>query len=113
MSSIASLFNIPGTPEELLVWSHAHAAHHRDISTKIFQLTGEKIVDFVLDPIAPSAIESWLDQHQLIHQQMDAILGIAGFDLQDVDWEDQAQFAGWVFLHATEHREASDILGVG
>ncbi len=84
MSAIAALFNVPSTPEELGIWATAHATHHRDINRRIFELVGTNLPEFLLDPIDPNNTGIWEDQHQAIHQDMDAILGINGFDLSDL-----------------------------
>lgn len=113
MSSIASLYNVPSNRPELDSWAFAHMAHHRDINRLIYQLTGTSLPEYILDPLNPRDGGVWLDQHQKMHENMDAILGIAGYDLLDVDFEDSAQVAGWILLNASEHQQASDILGIG
>jgi hypothetical protein len=113
VSGIAALYNVPGTPEELSRWSFSHAVHHRDINDTIFKLSGFQIFEFLMDPISVDNIDNWLQSHQLMHQQMDEILGIVGYDLYDVDWQDQSQLAGWIFLNANEHFNASEILQIG
>jgi len=113
MSAIAALFNVPGTEQELAQWSAAHAIHHRDIIQAIFLATGIELPQFPLDPITQDAIENWAAWHQQMHNDFQAVLGIAGYDLLDVDWQDRNQIAGFVFLNASIHKQASDILGIG
>lgn len=110
--SVAALFNVPGTPEEFAQWGFANAAHHTDIVRRIYEITGQSLQSYVLDPI-PQEISVWLYQHQFMHQQMDVVLGISGFDLTDVDWRDKGQLEGWITSHANEHVQASNILGLG
>lgn len=111
--SLAGLFNVPQTPDQLAQWSFINAAAHVDINRVIFQRTGTVIASFVLDPINSDELENWLANHQIMHQQMDAALGIAGYDLFDVDWTDRGQFAAWVQAHANEHMQAGQILNLG
>lgn len=113
MSSIASLFNVPGSISELNAWSFAHMAHHRDVNRRIYELTGIVLTEFCLEPINPADMGVWLDQHQVMHEQLDAVLSISGYDLLDVDWQDREQLAGWIFLNSDEHRQAADILEIG
>lgn len=113
MSGIAALYNVPLVDSEFLQWSFVNASAHRDINRVIFQLIGTQLDEFILDPFNPNNSGVWLYQHQLMHQQMDAILGIDGFDLLDVDFTDPNNLAGWVFLHASEHVQAADILRIG
>ena len=64
------------------------------------------------DPKNPDAMGKWTYQHQDMHLTLDQQIGLAGFDLTDVDWQDRGQLAGWIFLNASEHYNASLILGV-
>ena len=113
--SIAALYNIPASPEQLAQWSFVNATQHADIVRLIFQATGRQLDSYVLDPFDPqdpSGIETWVYQHQTMHQQMDAVLGILGYDLTDVDFTNQGVLAGWIQSHAAEHVQAGHILNL-
>lgn len=113
MSGIADLYNVPNTPEEWAQWSFAHAAHHHDIIRVLYETTGLSLSEFVLDPFDPRTPETWLTNHQVMHAQQDLIVGVAPFNLQQVDFTNPEQTAGWIFLNATEHKQAADVLGIG
>ena len=87
--AIAALYNIPGTPDETSEWSFAHMAHHHDLNRVIYQKFKIALPEYVLDPLNPKDMQQWLYQHQVMHQNQDAVLGIEGFDLLDVNWEDR------------------------
>lgn len=113
MSGLAGLFNIPASDEELLQWSFVHAAQHLEISNAIYARTLIVLPQFLLDPFDPknrSSMETWAYQHQLMHNNQNQILGIEGFDLTDVNWQDQEERAAWISLNANEHVQASNIL---
>lgn len=101
--AIAGIFNVPGTPEEFAQWGFDNAAHHVDINRVIFQITGTNIASFVLDPLPLNDMGAWLYQHQQMHTTTNGILGVQGFDLTDVDFNDKGQLAGWIQMHANEH----------
>ena len=116
MSSIASLFNVPGTEPELETWSFAHAAHHRDVNRILYQIFKVVLPEYVLDPFNPKDqdnFQNWLYQHQNIHQATDAILGVSGFDLTDVDWSKDNERAGWIYLNSNEHFQWANLLELG
>lgn len=114
MSAIAGLFNVPSTQQELDTWAFCHAAHHRDINRRLQELLPSvRITEYILDPMDPQNLSVWLDQHQQLHQQTDSLLGIASNDLLDVNWEDQNERAGWIFLNSSEHYQAANILQIG
>lgn len=115
MSAVAGLYNVPdlGQPESLATWGFVHAAHHRDIIRRIYELALLALPEYILDPINPNDMETWTYQHQQMHNDMDTILGISGFNLDDVDWKNKGQLSSWVALHAAEHLQAANILGIG
>jgi hypothetical protein len=113
MSGIAGLYNVPQTDEELQHWGFVHMAHHRDIIRLIFETVNIVLPEFQLDPIDPNDTGTWEYQHQQMHQQMDAVLGIDGNDLTGVDWKNPSELSGWIFLNSSEHLQAADLLEIG
>ena len=113
--SIAPLWNPPKTPVQLAEWSFCNAAAHADILRVIFQTYGQQLSSYVLDPFDPrdAGFDTWLYQHSVMHQQMDAILGIQGYDLTDVDFRDDTSTAVWVAAHAIEHQQVGQKLNLG
>ena len=87
--------------------------HHREINKAIFAITGVNLPEYILDPIDPNDTGVWEDQHQIMHQDFDAVIGISGFDLTDVNFKNPELLAGWIQLNANEHYQASQILGIG
>jgi hypothetical protein len=113
MSGIADLYNVPSTDAERAQWSFAHMAHHRDIAAKIYLLTKIHLPEFILDPIDPNDTGQWEDQHQIMHDNQNQLLGIEGQDLTGVDWKDQRLLTAWIWLNVNEHVQASNILEIG
>jgi hypothetical protein len=113
MSGLADLYNVPTTDSERALWSFAHMAHHRDINAKIYLLIKVALPEYILDPIDANDTGQWEYQHQLMHDNQNQILGIVGQDLTGVDWKDQRLLTAWVWLNASEHYQASNILEIG
>ena len=113
--SIAALWNAPVDQVQLAQWSFANAAAHADIIRVVFERAGRQLDSYVLDPFDPrqDGFDLWLYQHFVMHQQMDAILGIQGYDLTDVDFGDAGSLAVWTAAHAVEHMQAGQILNLG
>lgn len=111
--SVAALFNVPGTEQELNQWSFSHMANHRDIIRVIYDVASIALPEYLLDPLDPTNTGTWERQHQLMHQEMNFLLGLDGFDLLGLDWGDQNKLAAWIQLNAVEHRAASDLLRLG
>jgi hypothetical protein len=108
--SVLTFSQAPRDATELAVWSFSHMAHHRDIIRIIFQITGIQLNEFILDPFDPREDDSWVAQHQVMHQQMDGILGIVSYDLSVLDWSDPSGLASWMESNRLEHDQASLIL---
>lgn len=101
--AIADLFNVPNTPSEMATWSFNHMAHHRELNAAILQQRDIALPEYILDPINLEDPEQFLQQHQQMHNNNDAVLAVSGYDLTEVDWSDAGQRAGWIFLNATLH----------
>lgn len=113
MSGLADLANVPSNDQERSQWAFAHMAHHRDINAKIYLLVKLALPEYILDPIVIDDTGTWEYQHQLMHDNQNQILGIQGQDLTGIDWKNQNELAGWIFLDFSEHYQASAILEIG
>lgn len=110
---LATIAMIPGNPEEFNLWSFAHQAHHRDILRLIYQTYTVQLDEYVLSPFDPLDPGQWVDLHQTMHLEMDAQLGIAGYDLTGLDWQDEGIVRDWFARHSDEHYRAGSLLGLG
>lgn len=108
--ALAVLYEIPRSDEDLKVWGFVNMAHHRDIIRVIYEESGEQQPEYILDPINPLVMETWLYQHQLMHDNMNAALGVAGYNLLELNWDDPAN---WINQHAQEHFAVGQILQLG
>lgn len=110
---IAALFNIPTDPATLLQFSFHNRDQHELVADKIRRNTGVSIPLFPIDPIVINDFENWLYTHQAMHNSVNAALNVAGNDLTNVDPEKPEQLAAWIRLHASEHVQWGNILGIG
>lgn len=110
--AVASLFNVPENQGEFSNWAFAHMAHHRDTNRIIFESLGVALPEYVLDPVPLKDPMIWLYQHQTMHDNNDALLGVSGFDLTDVDFSNHEQFGAWVWLNASLHYQEAQITGI-
>lgn len=111
--SVAALFEMPRDTKSLMSWSFAHAAHHRDINRLIYQTYGRTLAQYALDPFDPDNMETWLHQHQIMHQNQNATLNIQGYDLNSVTWSDTRSLSAWLQANGNEHVQAGRILKLG
>lgn len=88
-------------------------SEHRDIVRRIYELTKIALPEYCLDPLNPEDLDSWNYSHQIMHNQFNQILGISGYDIDSFDFKDQSTLDNVIALHASEHYQASAILGIG
>jgi hypothetical protein len=112
--AIAILANPPKNDTEFLFFSFANAAAHRDIIDSITALAPQAapLALRALDPIPQHDLKGWLLRHQESHNDMNAVLGLSGADLLEVDFTNKTQVESWIELHFAEHYAAAAALGI-
>lgn len=110
--AIAVLWETPETEADFRHWGFAHMVHHRDINEQLYRLTGINIEQTVLDPVNRDKTSGWEYQHQIMHNAVNSILNIGGFNLTSPSWDDPDSLRSWTEVHATEHRNWAAILGI-
>jgi len=113
MSGLADLYNVPSSDQERAQWSFAHAAHHRDINRRIYELIAVALTEYIIDPIDENNPGDFEYLHQTMHSNQNSILGIQGQDLTGLDWKNPQLLAAWIWINASEHIQASNILEIG
>lgn len=111
--TVLSLMNPPTTPQDIASWSFANQDHHNRVTTNAQTLTGALITVRQIDPIAFFDLQDWLGRHQQWHNDINAALGLAGFDLSDLDFKNQKQLEAWTRLHVQEHVQWQTVTGIG
>ncbi len=111
--SVANLYNVPNDEHDLSGFSFSNMDHHRLIISAISAQKNIDLTIFPIDPMTMNDLSGWAQLHQQMHTDFTSTLGIAGVDLSDVNFKDPAQLSAWMILHASEHRQAEDILGIG
>lgn len=87
-------------------------AHHRDIIRRIREVKGYRLEEYIIDPIDMGDPAAMLRNHQAMHNDMNAVFGLSGNDLLEVDFRDVEQLAAWIFFNFNEHQQVSKITGV-
>ncbi|MDE2020516.1 MAG: hypothetical protein KGJ13_09295 [Patescibacteria group bacterium] len=110
---IANLFNVPSTEEDWNEYSFSLQSTLRDINRRIYETQKIAVPEFILDPI--NLAEPYVQLYNLQNwmNDLNAILGIAGFDYIDVDFSQQGDLASWTWLLAKNIRQAANQVGIG
>lgn len=110
--SVVSLYNVPTAPELLQQFSFENADSHNLIIRAILAKTGIQLELYQLDPIPRNDLGDWAYRHQAMHNAMNTILNVSGNDLTEVNFADKGELETWIFLHAAEHVQAHQELGI-
>ena len=110
--SLAQIILPPPTPHGMTEWSFAHNVSHLTIIQAAANL-GYQLQYLTIWPIPPNDIYTWLQNHQALHDEMNAMANVIGNDLQDIDFNDKKQMESWHFLNFNEHRSVYQFLGQG
>lgn len=93
----------------------ANAAQNVDIGDSILfgpQSSPLALTQYPLTPLDPNSLGTWLYYHQVMHNQINGVLGTTGYDLLDYDWTDPDQLSEWLRLNGDEHVRICTALGV-
>ena len=110
--ALSTLYNVPTDDAGFNIFSFANADEHTNIARALIALYSVYPPVYVLDPLPLSNIGTWLEQHQILHNIMNGVLGTNSNDLTAVDFNDEEQLTEWIWLHAQEHFQAANILGL-
>lgn len=110
--ALATLYNVPSNGNEMNVFSFSNRDEHNKIAASFLANYGVTVPDFVLDPIPLFDMGVWLQQHQVLHNIMNGVLGTNSNDLTDVNFRDPSQLSEWIWLHAQEHYQAGNLLSL-
>lgn len=96
-------------------WLYQHFTQHKDIIGAVQQTRGLSLTLGRIWPIDPSdkaQLEVFLEDHQQMHNEMNALLGVQGNDLSDVDFQNKKEADVFYWFNYQEHLAASINVGV-
>jgi hypothetical protein len=82
-----------------------HYQDHLEIVQALSKL-GFAVSNYIIDPWVNEDKDGILERHQQFHNEMNAIMGIAGADLSDVDFRRENEVRAWVYLNYQDHLSA-------
>jgi hypothetical protein len=102
----------PDDDRLLETWVHNHYQDHLEIQQAIQKQGGGNLEILEINHINPDAADEWLERHQLMHNEMNAVLRQQGNDLTQVDFNNREQRTGWFWLNFREHFNARGVLKI-
>lgn len=104
----------PPTENGWKEWSFQHKLHHIALIDAIKEQKGIILNLPLLEPVNPedeSQMQVWARGHQSIHDAMNAIYDVPGFDLQELDMKDRTKKDSWFFSHLELHKSIAALCG--
>ena len=84
-------------------WIFNHARDHQEIIGAILTQKGKQLVTYNLDQMNPDDPTVWLEAHQQAHNDMNLVMGIAGNDIETLDFKKPNEVKAWLWLNYQEH----------
>jgi hypothetical protein len=109
---IASLLNVPDTPETWSRWTFALSSDTAEIQQAIQTQLGVMLPTYQLDPLPAFAAQEWLERNQQAHNDFNGALGLQGSDLESVNLKDRRERESWVWLVYRERQAARSALQI-
>lgn len=111
---VAFLYTTPTSPSELRRFFFYNASDHNEINLAILKQKSVNIFGRVLDPVDTSetAFQSWVEQHQQAHNDINSALKLNGQDLTDIELKNPNKLRDWIFVHASEHLAMRQALAI-
>jgi len=98
--------------KELQQWAFEHWQDHLEIQQAILKQSGINLEIQVIYPLNFDDPDEWLENHQLMHNEMNGLLKLNGSDLSKVDFTNDNQRNVWIWLNGQEHRAVRQALAI-
>lgn len=110
---LAALYNFSIDDADMrALFSVCNQDSHVQIIKAINASQGKNLEQFSLDPLDPDDLENWLEQHQQLHNDLNAALGTQNYNLNTIAFDSAGSVQLWVQLHVQEHLAAHQKLGL-
>ena len=98
----------------IMPWTFSHRAHHTLITAALNAKNPafSTLPDYIMDPVDFNDLDTWLQQHQMLHNYFNSYLKYPGNDLQDVDFTNAEEREIWSYFHFLEHQNAEIALNL-
>jgi len=109
---LAAVINPSPDDQDFSAWSFNHYQDHLEIIQAVKAHGGPSLEILEINEINPQDVQSWLERHQTMHNDMNGVLNLQGNDLTAVDFRDAGQRQSWMWLNFNEHRNARGALAI-
>lgn len=108
---LPALLNVPTNPDEWSEWAWHHRDSHDRIRGAIKNAFGEDLTDYQIEPIAPQAMDEFLQNNSQLHSDMNGALRLQTNNILDAQLSDPGKLRAWINIHYLEHYDAETKAG--
>jgi hypothetical protein len=108
--SLAQIENVPATLDDKRWFDFNHQDLHRRM-IDYYALVDTDLDAFVMDPFDVNNQTAVL-QHQIMHNELDAILGTPNYDMTTLNWGDADSRGNWISNNYQSHQNYAQLTGV-
>ena len=101
-----------GDSRSMEEWALHHWGEHNEVRQAIQAQGKGNLIQRELYPVNWEDWQALALRHQLAHNEENGVLGIAGTDLQGVNFRDKREAEEWHFSHFREHLEQRTALKI-
>jgi hypothetical protein len=97
------------------VWDNSHYREHLQFVQVLSMQTTPVVIpdaDFLQMLTAGNVRKQILDSHTATHNLLRQITGVPGVDYSTFDLDKETDFYNWLGVHATEHSQIRQVLGI-
>jgi len=98
--------------KEFQKYSFAHWQDHLEIIKGVKDKTGVSLTQYQIYPWNKRAMQEFLINHQNLHNDFNALFGLFGQDLQNVNLEETKEQEVWTDLNFREHQSIRQKLAI-
>jgi hypothetical protein len=108
--SLAQIENVPENAEDKAWFDFNHQDLHRRMIEYLVPITTD-LDAFVIDPFDVRN-QSAVLQHQVMHNELDALLNTPNYDMTQLNWDDPDSRSLWFENNYSSHTNYAQITGV-
>lgn len=97
------ILDVPPVETGWQEWVFNHARDHQEIIDAVRVKKNIILPYYNLDQFNPDSPTVWLEAHQQAHSDMNVIFGIAGNDIESLDFKKPNEVQAWLWLNFQEH----------
>lgn len=109
---LARLLNVPQNNDDWEAYFYDNRNQVTEIRQAILKQFNVNLTEYILYPVQRTDLQAFLLNNAQSHTDFNAVLGLQGADLLNVDFNDKEQLEAWIYISYQELYDASTALNI-